>query len=211
MASSTTHKLQQQLASQDRSAKGRRAAERREDAGKEDKGEKSKEDIRWWCAWCGDDFYAPRPEDIKDLRCPGCSHTTFDQFDAEDTDIGLWPMGARAAFKRELNMASAAKTKEAKPKREKAEVQTRPCACGCGNETRRTWYPGHDAKFHGAERRLAKGLMEIGEFKKMFPSASVEEHGTAQTKGILSGKVKQPKPEAKAEKPKAEAKNGKGK
>ena len=30
------------------------------------------------------------------------------------------------------------------------------CACGCGTETKGTWAPGHDAKFHAAQRKAAK-------------------------------------------------------
>ena len=34
---------------------------------------------------------------------------------------------------------------------------TNPCWCGCGGLTRRRFCPGHDARFHGLAKRVARG------------------------------------------------------
>lgn len=38
---------------------------------------------------------------------------------------------------------------------------TRDCACGCGGQTKSTWYPGHDGRATGWATRILKGLMTI--------------------------------------------------
>lgn len=41
--------------------------------------------------------------------------------------------------------------------RSKAERVTKPCACGCGDETTAYFVPGHDARFKGWLRKIEKG------------------------------------------------------
>lgn len=48
-------------------------------------------------------------------------------------------------------------TSNGSAKREAAPKTVRKCACGCGGETMGFFVPGHDAKYHGWERRLADG------------------------------------------------------
>lgn len=55
----------------------------------------SAEQTRWWCEWCGDDFYAPYALVI---HCPKCGHGIDDQVDPEDDSIGVYPMGRKKAF-----------------------------------------------------------------------------------------------------------------
>jgi hypothetical protein len=38
---------------------------------------------------------------------------------------------------------------------------TRDCACGCGGQTKSTWYPGHDGRATGWATRIAKGVITI--------------------------------------------------
>jgi hypothetical protein len=35
----------------------------------------------------------------------------------------------------------------------------RPCACGCGSTTKRTWAPGHDSNFRGWVMRIERKLL----------------------------------------------------
>ena len=43
----------------------------------------------------------------------------------------------------------------------KGKKPTRPCFCGCGGETQSRFVPGHDARFHGWARKVAKGELDI--------------------------------------------------
>lgn len=52
-----------------------------------------------------------------------------------------------------------------KPKKEQAVTRTRtagdprPCECKCGGQTKGgRFLPGHDARYHGAEKRIAAGI-----------------------------------------------------
>lgn len=50
--------------------------------------------------------------------------------------------------------------KEAKKKpeqSEKGEILTRPCACGCGNDVKNTFAPGHDGRVHGMFLAVKRG------------------------------------------------------
>jgi len=46
-------------------------------------------------------------------------------------------------------------------KSKKATKPTRPCYCGCGGETQSRFVPGHDARFHGWARKIAKGDLQL--------------------------------------------------
>ena len=49
---------------------------------------------------------------------------------------------------------------------------TNQCWCGCGGLTRRRFCPGHDARFHGLAKRVARGEAEM-------PSSFVNEEAEA--------------------------------
>lgn len=36
-----------------------------------------------------------------------------------------------------------------------------PCACGCGQGTRGTWFPGHDGRATGWAVRVERGMMKL--------------------------------------------------
>lgn len=42
-----------------------------------------------------------------------------------------------------------------------------PCACGCGELTKSTWYPGHDAFFKGLVLRLSRGVMTVEQVREL--------------------------------------------
>lgn len=69
---------------------------------------------------------------------------------------------AKLRAKKEANAAaikadSKPNGKPAKEKKEPAPVVLQPCVCGCGNETKRFFYPGHDSKFKSWLLKIAKG------------------------------------------------------
>jgi hypothetical protein len=43
---------------------------------------------------------------------------------------------------------------------QKGKKPTRECFCGCGNPTQSRFVPGHDARFHGWARKVAKGELD---------------------------------------------------
>lgn len=45
--------------------------------------------------------------------------------------------------------------------REKKVRPTKPCACGCGTETKSEWAPGHDARARGWALRIQRGILTI--------------------------------------------------
>lgn len=45
------------------------------------------------------------------------------------------------------------------------------CACGCGQLTSRTWFPGHDARQKGILLRVVSGVMTLAEVKSLLGSA----------------------------------------
>ena len=62
-----------------------------------------------------------------------------------------------AAAIREAQAARLAKPAKAEPK-PRAEKAGRPCQCKCGGTTKGgRFLPGHDARYHAAERRIAAG------------------------------------------------------
>lgn len=40
----------------------------------------------------------------------------------------------------------------------KKATATSPCWCGCGGTTKSKFVPGHDSRFHGLAKRVARGL-----------------------------------------------------
>lgn len=148
--------------------------------------------VRYWCEWCGDDFpgeYTTDPSKLPNCGlCGRAAQSRFDEGDENEIPLSVYPMGRKSEFVRRIRMAKAAATKEAAPKREKKEKVAKPCACGCGSETFGTWTVGHDAKFHGAERRLIAGKLEAAEFRKMFPAKAIEAMASADTKKALAKK-----------------------
>lgn len=42
---------------------------------------------------------------------------------------------------------------------------SKECACGCGGITNRRFVPGHDARFHAAEKARAAGFSSVEEFR----------------------------------------------
>ncbi len=55
------------------------------------------------------------------------------------------------------------------PKAKAAPKPLVPCWCGCGGETRGRFVPGHDARFHGQAKKVARGLLEPGFGSTSFP------------------------------------------
>ena len=57
--------------------------------------------------------------------------------------------------------------------RELAEAapESHACACGCGDTTKSTWAPGHDARLKGALSRLEKGEATEAEIRSQFAPA----------------------------------------
>lgn len=53
--------------------------------------------------------------------------------------------------------AEEAKRAEAKGKKTKVAREPRPCVCGCGITTKRSWAPGHDGVLSGVAVRATKG------------------------------------------------------
>lgn len=151
-------------------------------------------DIRWWCEWCGNDFRALAPVDpATDVRTCPAGHNIDDKVDVEDDSIGVYPMGQKQQFQSRRNKTMAA---AAKPKAEKVAKTKSECLCGCGNLTGGKWFPGHDAKYHGAERKVKQGVLELAAFKRMFPAATLktESPNIEREAGTL------PKPKAQSEK-----------
>lgn len=46
-------------------------------------------------------------------------------------------------------------------KRARKQKPLRDCACGCGRQTKGTWFPGDDGRATGWALRIAKGLLTI--------------------------------------------------
>ena len=67
----------------------------------------------------------------------------------------------------QLVAALQAKTAKKKP--------TRPCYCGCGGETQGRFVPGHDARFHGWARKIAKGELTMDEVVAVLPHDEAKE------------------------------------
>lgn len=57
-----------------------------------------------------------------------------------------------------------------------AVAERHACACGCDQLTRRTWAPGHDARFHAAVGKVRKGELESAELLRRFSEATVQAH-----------------------------------
>ncbi len=207
----TTNRVRDQLLAK------RTRPTRREEEEKELQVVTASGEVRWWCEWCMDWFPAPPPKDPKtDQRnCPACGHGIDDKFDIEE-DIGIYPMGRKRSYRaRRLEMPATATKPKAEPK-QKVE-----CLCGCGQLTGGKWFPGHDAKYHGAERKVKQGVMTLAEFKRTFPSATVKaespnidrEAGTlpapkpaSERFAALKEKTKAAKTAKASAKPKAKAK-----
>jgi hypothetical protein len=90
------------------------------------------------------------------------------------------------------------RTIAAKPK------MTGECWCGCGGETKSKFVPGHDSKFHGLAKKVARGEAEM-------PTSFIHEDAEADFMkwhdAALEAEAAKPakvKPEPKAAKPKAE-------
>lgn len=55
--------------------------------------------------------------------------------------------------------------------------ESRPCACGCGQPTARSFAPGHDQRLWGVAQRVGSGKLEPAEGKKMldvFPKETIK-------------------------------------
>lgn len=71
------------------------------------------------------------------------------------------------ASKRQGRAATIPGTRKvARSAKEKAPRTVRKCFCGCGEETMSYFVPGHDARFHGWLRKIAKGEMKPEDLKK---------------------------------------------
>ena len=79
----------------------------------------------------------------------------------------------KALNTRSLTGAAAKAKANAKPK---AERKVRDCACGCGEETMSYFVPGHDARFKGWLKRIARGD-EHGMPKKVYNSYTWKKKG----------------------------------
>lgn len=92
---------------------------------------------------------------------------TFGEFDDSDIEAGTGNIvGATFATTKEdkdmAKKAAAAKAPKAAQKVAKVKVPktVRNCACGCGGQTTSYFAPGHDARVHGWESKLADGRIE---------------------------------------------------
>lgn len=187
------------LMEQERSARSRKALA--EAAAGEGGSEQKDGDERWWCTWCMEDFMVPRPVDPAQVTCPHCQHHIDDQFDPNDNDPGMWPMGRKAGFIKERNRLNMATAAAEKPKAEKKAKTANPCLCGCGTETFGKWAPGHDARYHGAERKVRDGRMSLAEFNKAFPKATIAQESPNIDKEANTEEPPKAKVKAEAEAP----------
>lgn len=85
---------------------------------------------------------------------------------------------------------------------------TNDCACGCGGQTKRTWFPGHDARANGWAIRIEKGLMKLGEVPENEQKGAIRMLKERKEGGLTKEKVAPKatklvaaKPEKKAAKP----------
>lgn len=77
-------------------------------------------------------------------------------------------------------------------KTKKTAKPTRPCFCGCGGETQSRFVPGHDARFHGWARKVAKGELNLDLVLATLP------HNEAKEEMLTCVEHMRPKLEAEA-------------
>lgn len=81
------------------------------------------------------------------------------------------------------------KPKEVKEKKAPVEKVINDCQCGCGGKTGSKFVPGHDARFHGWEKKIARGEMKFSEIPasaaKIMKSAGI-------VQGVLAPKAEKP-------------------
>ncbi len=61
------------------------------------------------------------------------------------------------------------------PKATKTPKTPVPCWCGCGGQTMNRFVPGHDARFHGWAKKVARGLMDETETRTALPHDEARE------------------------------------
>ena len=60
-----------------------------------------------------------------------------------------------------MTVEPTVESKPSKVKKEKVEKPLVACWCGCGGQTRGKFVPGHDSRFHGNAKRVARGLLDM--------------------------------------------------
>lgn len=68
---------------------------------------------------------------------------------------------------------------------EKKIKPTRPCACGCGTETKSEWAPGHDARARGWALRIQRGILTIDQVPE-----NERQGANLMLTGAAEGKIK---------------------
>jgi len=58
-----------------------------------------------------------------------------------------------------------ANSKNSNGRNKKGQTKAGRCHCGCGNEVKRSFKQGHDAKLYGRARKLADGRMKFSELR----------------------------------------------
>lgn len=61
-------------------------------------------------------------------------------------------------------------------KTEKTPKAKVACWCGCGGQTGGRFVPGHDARFHGLAKKVARGQTEAGPILSALPHEDAREH-----------------------------------
>lgn len=76
------------------------------------------------------------------------------------------PTETAVAKAAEIKEANAALPKLPKLPRSRGERKAKPlvdCACGCGCQTRATWFPGHDARAKGWALRISRDICTMAD------------------------------------------------
>src|SRR5205814_1418093 len=81
--------------------------------------------------------------------------------------------------------------------------QERQCLCGCGEATFSKWRVGHDARYHGAERKVKQGVLPLSDFRARFPAETIKQESPGIEKQIGTLAAPQARTSKPAPKPKA--------
>lgn len=123
------------------------------------------------CTSCGKHTWASKLSDGVCAACQAEIETDHQDGEHDEALVPECPMCQAEAKQVEAKRAKVAQVKQAKQAKQQAMAPavavempslTRPCACGCGTQVRRTFAQGHDSRLRSQLKAMAMANETVG-------------------------------------------------